>query len=152
MDIFLDRHNTGSNSTIGIIRTPERFWGYTCEDEPRDIKVDGETRIGKGSYEIKLRTEDSPMNQKYSDRYHFHRGMLWLQDVGSFTYVYIHTGNNESQTDACILVGYDTKTNQVGGGGTVQRSRDLYTDLYQVIIRAIDSGEKIFIHIRDEIT
>jgi hypothetical protein len=81
------------------------------------------------------------MNEKYKARYPFHQGMLHLQDVPNFEWVYIHTGNTDDDTEGCILVGFGTDVD--GGEITVSRSREAYEKLYNYILLAIESGEEI---------
>jgi len=117
---------------------------YTLEDEKRDIKVQGETAIPAGEYEIKLRPlGQSRMDAAYSNRYPFYRGQLWLQDVPNFTYVYIHTGNNDDHTDGCILIGKTKYEDTIGS------SRDAYRELYPLMADAIASKERVSIEVID---
>lgn len=149
MIIDMWRLSHGDDSTLGVLKDGS-FTAFTCEDEFREEKLHGETRIPAGDYEIKLRNEGG-MNEKYLLKYpEFHRGMLHLQDVPGFEWIYIHTGNNESHTEGCILVGYKADIID-NNGGEVYRSRSAYSDLYKRIIKAMDRGEKVEIHIRDYI-
>ena len=145
MKILVKRYGQNKKSTGGALTINGQFFCHTCEDEKREIKVAGETRIPAGKYEIKLR-DTGGMNEDYSKRYSFHRGMLHLQDVPGFEWIYIHTGNNEAQTEGCILVGY---TAQSRGGFSVARSREAYIDLYNLILIALENGEQIFIKVAD---
>lgn len=144
------RHNPGDDSIVGLMLIEGEFLGYTCEDEHRDIKIPGETCIPAGDYEIKLRTANTGMNRKYIARFgDFHQGMLWLQDVPGFEWVYIHIGNNEAHTAGCILVGYDTVTDEHHGGGSVPRSTPAYKKLYEKVYQWLEAGDKVVISIRE---
>lgn len=79
-----------------------------------------------------------------------HSGMLWLQDVHNFEWVYIHTGVNDDHTSGCILVGCDAVLDIVRGGGRLGRSKDAYKALYKKVQPVILAGEKVFITIKDE--
>lgn len=86
------------------------------------------------------------MNDQYSKKYDFHKhGMLWLQNVKDFEYVYIHVGNTEKDTLGCILVGLGV--NLVPGGGTIARSGEAYRQIYPLITDAILKGEKVTISV-----
>lgn len=146
MDLTLCRYGHGSDSTGDLLLVNGEFFGYGLEDEGREIKVSGETRIPAGRYEIKLRDEGG-LTKKYAHKYIFHRGMLHLQDVPGFEWIYIHTGNTDDHTDGCILVGYSASVRKQEH--TIGRSVEAYTDLYQLILLAIDQGESIFITIQD---
>ena len=121
---------------------------YTLEDEKREVKVRGETRIPAGTYQIKLRNEGG-MTKRYADKFgDMHKGMLWLQNVDNFEWVYIHIGNREDQTDGCILVGLEAASNSLGI--TIQRSTDAYKLIYPSIASAVLSDNGAFIEIKDE--
>lgn len=147
MIITLNRLSSGKDSTIGVLRT-ESFTCFTCEDEYRAVKVQGETRIPSGTYEIKLRNEGA-MNQKYKNQYPEHKGMLWLQNVPGFDYIYIHTGNTDDHTEGCILVGFGGEIDAGSGGGYVNRSAEAYRKLYSLITPKIAMGEMVRITVND---
>jgi len=147
MHLKLPRYNSSTNSTGGLLFVDGLFHCFTCEDEHRDIKIHGETRIPAGTYEIKLRTQGG-MTKRYAKKFDFHQGMLWLQDVPGFDWIYIHIGNNEKHTDGCILVGFGANCKN---GNTVQHSTLAYTDLYLMVVEAINSGERVFIEIVNQV-
>lgn len=125
----------------------QNFRCFTLEDEHRDIKVAGKTRIPAGKYEIKLRTVGG-MHEKYRKRFDFHQGMLWLQDVPRFEWVYIHPGNKHEHTEACILTGDGCHSN-VTNDGSVVNSTVAYERLYKEITNLMVLGKRIFIEIVD---
>ena len=55
------RISSGKDSTSGMLfevdNNTRTFLAYTLEDEQRDVKVWGETRIPAGTYKLKLRKE-----------------------------------------------------------------------------------------------
>ena len=97
MNIQLHRLNDDGKSTIGALYIDSKFQCFTLEDTYNEPKIYGKTRIPEGSYEVTLRHEGS-MVEKYDDRYDGHDGMLWIRNVDSFEYVYIHVGNNANKT------------------------------------------------------
>lgn len=134
-----------SASTIGTLHVNGTFECFTLEDTFREVKIDGETRIPSGSYEIKLRTEGG-MNGRYSKKYGSdHKGMLWLQDVPGFEWVYIHVGNFAKDTEGCLLVG--TSCDSDKGNQSIGASVDAYKKLYAKVATAIESGEEVTIEI-----
>jgi len=149
MIVDLHRISHGKDSTLGIITCGDLVC-FTCEDEYREEKVEGETRIPSGTYDIALRNAGG-MNEKYLVRYGFHRGMLHLQNVPKFEWVYIHTGNSEDDTRGCILVGYGAERDAAQGGGYISRSREAYKCIYKEILKAFDAGEEVKIVIRDHL-
>lgn len=150
MELYVRRISTGDESTLGTMyeRQPDlEFWAFTMEDQPNEPKVKGETRIPAGRYKIELRTEGG-MHGRYSKKFSWHRGMLWLQDVPDFTWVYIHYGNYEKDTDGCILVGDGAQSNALEDG-MVMSSVAAYTRIYERIMQAMDAGEEVWITVED---
>lgn len=147
MLIKLKRFKSDSKGTIGTLTIDDNPKCFTLEDAHRDVKVLGETRIPMGNYIVKLRNEGG-MTKRYAKRYANHRGMLWLQDVPNFEWVYIHTGNTEEHTDGCILVGEIANLNE--NRKVVGESRDAYVDIYETISGAILNGIQVRIQIIDE--
>ena len=67
MELKLKRgksHSDHNGFTIGELILNGKTIMYTMEDEHRDVKVDGETRIPAGKYKIELQTE-SRFKEKY---------------------------------------------------------------------------------------
>ena len=120
---------------------------FVLEDEHREVKVPGETRIPAGRYRIKPRY-GSPAFGYLDKRYPWHNGMLWLQDVPNFTYIYIHAGNNDDHTDGCLLVG-DKAQQNVTKRGLVQKSADAYQRIYQDMKEHLDAGDEVWLTIKD---
>jgi len=155
MDLTLQRFNRGIDSTIGSLFVGQGMGGYfhsfTCEDEQRHIKVMNETRIPAGRYEIKFRTAGG-FHKRYGAKYpDNHKGMLHLQNVPGFTYIYIHPGNDDDDTSGCILCGYTASSDTLNGGGTIGRSVDAYLDLYKIVAEALSQDEQVFITVKDEV-
>lgn len=137
--ITLQRVRQADRATIGLLCIGKTKYA-TLEDEVRDAKIYGETAIPAGTYEIKLRTAGGKTLQ-YARRFpDMHKGMLWLQDVPGFSWVYIHIGNFPEDTEGCILVGTNAGTNHINN------SRVAYTSIYPKIVEMIeDDGCQIVI-------
>lgn len=143
MKLKLKRLKNNGDTTIGKI-TSYLYEAHTLEDEPREIKVKGETRIPAGIYEIKERKLLSPLTKHYRKRYDWFKWHLELQDVPNFDYVYIHVGNDHEDTEACILVGYQQ------GDWKIWESTEAFRDLYFLVVGALQNG-RVFIEIEDEL-
>lgn len=133
-DIILKRQILTDCSTIGTL---DVFGEKVCtlEDTRREHKVWGETRIPAGRYKIELRNEGG-MTQRYAARFpDIHRGMLWLQNVPMFEYVYIHIGNTPEDTEGCILVGLAHDDDRIIS------SKAAYRKIYPLILEAIEAGD-----------
>ena len=150
LNLRVTRIATGEEATLGIMHDvtySPSFLCYVLEDQDNEPKVPGETRIPAGEYQIKFRDEGG-MIQRYKQRFPWHKGMLWLQDVPGFEWVYIHVGNKDDDTDGCLLVG-DGQRTIVSERGSVQSSVAAYRRLYDIIARELDGGGEVFIDIED---
>ena len=150
MDLFVQRFSSGAESTLGLLfedKVPElpTFHCYVLEDQYNEPKIPGETRIPNGRYRITLRTEGG-MHQRYGERFSWHKGMLWLQNVPGFEWIYIHVGNKDDDSEGCLLVG-DGQISNVVEHGQVTSSVSAYTRLYHHIVKALDADEPVWIDI-----
>lgn len=146
----LFRFSSKANSTLGLLMADSEPLGFRCftlEDEYREIKVPGKTRIPAGRYEIKFRTEGG-MHTRYLNRFDFHQGMLELQDVPDFKWIYIHPGNRHEHTEGCILTGDGAQSNVIDDGA-VTSSVSSYERLYKEIVQLFDLNKRVFIAIED---
>ena len=146
MLIKVHRIANGKDSTLGMLRIDDKFECFVLEDEYREEKVAGETRIPAGKYEVVFREEPSPMTTRYRQRFDWFNWHLMLKDVKGFTNIYIHSGNTDDHTDGCLLVGYQGwKTPE--GEYQVHRSVDAYRDLYAKVKSILKTGERVWIEI-----
>jgi hypothetical protein len=60
---------------------------------------------------------------------------LWLQNVPNFTYIYFHVGNDDEDTEGCILVGGSCDSWETGGG-RVRYSTHAYGRFYEKVVGA----------------
>jgi len=147
MYIDLIRYSDTPDSTGALLFIDHQFVCYTIEDQLQTgPKIQGETRIPEGIYEIKFR-DDGGMNKRYKEIYgDWHVGMLHLQEIPGFRWVYIHIGNTDDQTEGCILPGIGTLFDK---DHTTQYSEKAYRKIYNAIKTAVfGKGEKVFIHVR----
>ena len=143
MKLTLTRLKSTEKGTIGVLKLDGKFNCFTVEDPVRDVKIDGDTCIPKGTYSISLRNEGS-MTRKYTSKYEFHKGMLWLHNVDNFSYVYIHVGNSKRNSEGCILV--NSGVNSLDCSGSY--SSVAYSSLYPVVADAIENGEQVIITVK----
>ena len=139
MKLHLDRIASDGESTIGILRLDGEADCFTLEDEYRALKVASETRIPAGIYQVRVRTEGG-MIKRYRRRFQWHKGMLWLQNVPGFKYIYIHVGNTDGDTAGCILVGYAANMKGIAGGMSIGQSVKAYRRLYEAVYAAAEAG------------
>lgn len=153
MELILQRFSNNGDSSMGLLfhKETKEFKGFVLEDEHRDEKVKGETRIPAGFYELKIRKEDTPLTIKHRQAYgawfKFH---IEVTGIPNFSGVYFHAGNDDDHTDGCLLL-CNTMTNHFvqhknPGASSVDANRRLYLLVYP----HLDGGGKAFLEIRDE--
>ena len=138
MKLTLTRFSGQSTSTLGLLFVDNSFECFTLEDEERVVKIKGETRIPEGTYQVKKREVLSGLTKKYRDRFDFFDYHFMLQDVPGFEYVYIHIGNDETNTDGCLLVGDGVKSNRFDEKNNLQSSTSAFERLYKRMSGALD--------------
>jgi hypothetical protein len=149
MQLEVVRYSSELDSTNGLLFDvtdgTRRFLCYTLEDEHREDKVVGETRIPAGEYRITLRRIGG-FHTKYAKRFPtVHRGMLWVRDVPDFEYILIHCGNTDEHTSGCLLLGDTQENNQVKKNGFVGHSTRAYFRVYPYIAAALEKKEEVTI-------
>jgi hypothetical protein len=152
MRLELYRFSSQNESTLGILyivndeTNQKDFLCFTLEDQKREVKVYGETRIPKGTYQIEYRKEGGYHN-KYSKRFpSIHRGMLEIRDVPNFTHILLHCGNTDDDTDGCLLVGNVVSQN-ITKNGFLGQSTDCYKRIYPILADILDSQKHLSIKI-----
>lgn len=149
MHITLQRFLHGSNSSAGLLSIDGQHQCFVIEDEPRAVKVAGETRIPAGSYAIQFRKVGG-FHDRYAGRFpDIHEGMLELQRVPGFRYILIHCGNTEQDTAGCLLPNMGVHLSDEGEVSG-QGSRVAYELIYPRIADALLRGDAVTISVRDE--
>ena len=149
MDLEVLRISSQKDSTNGLLFDvtggKRVFLCYTLEDEHREEKVAGETRIPEGTYKITLRKVGG-FHSRYTNKYgEMHKGMLWVRDVPGFEYILIHTGNTDEHTAGCLIVGDSQQNNAIKSNGFVGSSTQAYKRIYPPIADALEKGEEVII-------
>lgn len=149
LNLVLNRFSGDTDSTLGTLKIHDRLQAFTLEDERRAHKVMHETRIPAGTYEILLRANGG-MHARYLERFgdEFHHGMLWLQDVPDFSWIYIHMGTNDDHTSGCILVG-DGCMQNTSRAGQLFDTESAYKRVYAHVASLLLAGKKVTITIND---
>ncbi len=137
MKIVVRRFEYSDRYTIGrmYINDSTEQECYTLEDTVRapGVKIFGETAIPAGTYNVTI--DFSP---------HFNRNMPHILNVPDFEGVRIHSGNDDADTEGCILVG-QTWT----GGDFIGSARDAFNVLFPKIQLAFVNKETITIEVVD---
>lgn len=153
MNLYVLRFSSQKDSTSGllfnIVDNKLNFLCYTLEDEKREEKIAGETRIPEGEYEILFRNEGG-FHSKYKERFsEIHKGMLEVQDVPNFKYVLLHCGNTDEHTAGCLLLGDSQENNVIKPKGWIGSSSQAYKRVYPIIANELIKGNKVTIKYKD---
>jgi hypothetical protein len=132
MKILVERFDSGSFDTLGRLYIDGKFYCYTLEDEYREVKVKGDTRIPEGIYKVVF--YDSPSHGKDT---------LMIADVPNFKYILIHPGNTEDDTMGCLLPGL--RIGSINNKRAVLDSKVAYKKIYDIIAPALHRGEEVTI-------
>lgn len=151
LELQLSRFSSDTDSTLGLLHNvtgEPKFICYTLEDEFRNTKIWGETRIPSGRYKLKIR-QYGGFHERYKVRYNaFHKGMLEICDVPNFSDVLIHVGNSDDDTSGCVLLG-DTQRQNITKAGFIGDSSNAYQRAYKFIIQAMHNGADAYLNIKD---
>ena len=152
MKLKVIRFSSQSDSPSGLlfdVTDETKFLCYTLEDERREEKVMGETRIPAGVYSILLRKEGG-FHGRYTKKYgDMHKGMLHVQDVPNFKWILIHTGNTDEHTAGCLILGDSQENNVLMKDGFIGKSVQAYKRVYPPIAEALEKGEEVTIEYID---
>ena len=154
LNLTLERFGFGEQSTVGSLYLDghdlrERLC-FTLEDQRRlGQKVAGETSIPLGTYEILLRDEGG-MHQSYLRRFMDlpHHGMLWLQNVSDFEWVYLHVGNDHEDSSGCPLLG-NTPNVDEAGEFRVSQAPAAYRRVYPMLAEPLVTGERVVLQVTE---
>jgi hypothetical protein len=146
MKLEVLRFSSQNDSTLSMLfdvtDNCRKFLCFSLEDEYREVKVMGETRIPKGVYNLGLRKEGG-FYTRYNEKFGaMNIGMIQVQDVPGFEYILWHIGNTDEDTAGCLLLG-DTSQQNITKGGFIGSSTDAYKRVYPPIAAAIESGEEV---------
>ncbi len=148
-NFYLSRLFRNLEESIGIFSTKGRIVCSSLEDEKRAVKMFGETRIPAETYEVKFRTAGR-LHKKYDGWYpSMHHGMLHIQNIKDFTWVYIHQGLDDLHTAGCPLVATDTHIRH-NNRYTLVHSRIAYRRFYPLMAKPLTKFERVLLHVRDE--
>lgn len=134
MDLDLYRNNCEQDYTLGDIQINGVFECFSLEDPIRETKIQDDTAIPAGRYEVIL--NKSPK---------FGRIMPRLLDVPGFSGILIHKGNTKADTRGCILVGagVDFENNRL------TNSTEAFDGLMTKLAMAVAKGDPIHITVHN---
>ena len=155
-----------SDWTISELFVKEQLDGFVVEDEIRAIKVHGETAIDAGTYKLALRQSpkfsasflySESTNQliepkekslpKYVNIKDWkNHDLIWVQETPRHTFVLIHWGNTDLDSDGCLIVGDRLgiiRTKDGKNREAVLNSKNYYKKFYCKVYKEIKEGGKL---------
>lgn len=146
------RNPSEKNWTLSEFFIENKLAGVGVEDEKREVKVFGETRIPNGTYEIEL--SQSPkfsksyfvdangyLSQTKDVRFNKEHLLIHVKEVPNFDRILWHWGNTDIDTHGCYIVG--SYVGDVKGRKGVIASRKKYVEIYPKIFAIIKNNEKL---------
>lgn len=137
-----------SGSSLSYVNYNGDLYMYGMEDEQRDVKVAGETRIPAKVYKLCIQERITPKTIDYRNKYDWFDRHIMFEDVDNFDDVYIHIGNWEKNTDACFLAG-NRPNNNVLEYGEVAESRVTFKRFYEFVFPLLLAGEDVYFELID---
>lgn len=153
MNFILQRISDNGDSTMGLLyhKETKEFFAFTLEDEHRDQKVKGETRIPTGLYELKILKKDTPLTLKHRETYGaWFKYHIEITNVQGFSGIYIHAGNDDDHTDGCLLLGNTLTSHYVQHKNPLASSTAAVRRFYELCYPHLDKGFKAFLEVRNE--
>lgn len=153
MYFILQRFADNRESTLGLlfkIGVLVPFKCYTLEDEFRESKVSKETRVPARTYKLVIQEISTPKTLAYRKKYPWFENHIMLEAVPGFVGIYIHVGNDDDDTDGCILLGDNANNNSISPG-TISSSTDAFKRFYTEVYPVLKAGQEVIFEIRDEI-
>lgn len=147
--IYMQRLRGSDDASIGLLamgQHEEAFQAFTCEDQFQAAKKKGETRIPAGRYKVEFNQELTPMTVRYRAKFPWFNWHLEIKGIDGFSKVYFHIGNDDDDTDGCVLVGSGADLPRM----TISNSTEAYTTFYQKVSALLTSGVDVYVEIADE--
>ncbi len=162
MEFLQQRTTNDAEQSFGFLRDfGNLFYCHTLEDEPREVKVKGETRIPAGRYELKIKKEETDLTLKHRIAYNEGYDVPWFKYHIEITHivdktgkvvfigVYYHAGNDQKHTDGCPLLGNILDVTKAVKPLT--NSIPCVKRFYDIVYPLLEKGERCFVTIKDEI-
>jgi hypothetical protein len=151
MNLLLQRYSQAGNSTQSILLAENlTFFSHCIEDDSQGEK--GDKRIPAGDYKLTIQRTDTPLTIKHRAAYgEWFRYHIEVSGIVGFSGVYIHAGNDQNDSEGCLLLNDQMGNNSIQsakeGAFSVQAIKRFYEKYYPLI----DKGETIILKIKDEI-
>lgn len=135
MKLTLQRDKSVGNATTGKLYIDGILECYTLEDVVRDVKIQNQTAIPFGTYNVII---------DMSNR--FQRLLPLIENVSNFTGIRMHPGNTSVDTDGCILLGSSVQI--TNGNPFLASSKIAFDKFFPKLQTAFNAGQKITLEIK----
>ncbi|WP_348800570.1 DUF5675 family protein [Flavobacterium adhaerens] len=144
METKIIRVAQGKESTLSQLYLNGIFQCYLLEDKIREVKIPSQTAIPKGVFSLKINTIGAK-NADYKRVFgKLHEGMIEINGLPNFSFVYIHIGNTIKDTSGCPLCGFGFQFKD--GDYQVSQSIAAYKMIYPKLVAvAKEANNKIII-------
>lgn len=137
MEILVKTIAERTNYTISKMYIDGVYCCDVLEDTVRDLskchKIKGITAIPKGRYKVRMDIQSPRFGGQAFYKQYANGGRLpRLCDVPQFEGVLIHCGNNDKDTEGCLLVGENKAV------GKVLNSKETFKRVYKILQSAKD--------------
>lgn len=130
----------GKQSTLSQLYINDIFQCYLLEDKIRKVKIQNQTAIPAGIYSLRLNTWGGK-NAEYRQKFpKIHKGMIEINGLPNFSFVYIHIGNTYRQTAGCPLCGFGFDV--ADGDYQIVHSKEAYEMIYPKLLAIAESNDK----------
>lgn len=158
MIFIMQRYSPQNNSSQAILleKTDANpiFFTHIVEDDNKGEK--GDKRFDAGFYELKIQEALTPLTKRHIEQYN-KPGDVWFErhievtGIKGHSGVYFHTGNDEGDTEMCLLPNDTINNNSVDtsikeGSRSTQATKRFYQKVYPLL----KAGTKVFLEVRDE--
>jgi len=152
--LFYTRGLAQGDYTIGFCEEAfGKFRSFTVEDTYRAVKIQDQTRIPAGLYELKIKVLDTPLTIKHRIDYNkpdnnWFKYHIEIVGIPNYAGVYIHAGNDDEHTKGCLLLNYAVDSSAPDKPGS--KSTVAVEAFYKLVYPLLEANEACFIEVRDE--
>ena len=145
ISLLLNRIVENDNYTLGLLR--QIGTGVISTTLENGLL---QKRIPSGTYEVKLKKVITPLTEKYRRKFVWFSWHLDIKNIQNGNNVYIHVGNNETDTDLCLLVANTLDLTPPNKHGFIGESTNNFKKLYLKLSEQLEEGGKVFLTVIDK--
>ena len=162
-EILVERYPSEKDWTLSDFYILGEKRGVGVEDEKRDVKVYGETRIDNEIYEIDFTYSNRFSKKFFADehgylsstkdkRFNTEHLCIEILNVKNFDKIRWHWGNTDDDSHGCYIVGssFATFDNQKGVSGSKVKYVEIYPIIFQLWKSNKEKGLKTFVQYKEK--